>query len=91
MAEPTSSTTVAITAGAGLISLLPFVNGDALFGAVIGAALAYSGNYKLKTVTDDTEYHYFLLVSMSRIQNIISRRVKLSRLLLLRLLIPMRA
>lgn len=28
-------------------------------GAVIGAALAYSGNYKLKTVTDDTEYHYF--------------------------------
>ncbi len=38
MAEPTSSTTVAITAGAGLISLLPFVNGDALFGAVIGAA-----------------------------------------------------
>ena len=38
MAEPTSSTTVAITAGAGLISLLPIVNGDALFGAVIGAA-----------------------------------------------------
>ena len=28
-------------------------------GAVIGAALEYSGNYKLKTVTDDTEYHYF--------------------------------
>jgi len=28
-------------------------------GAVIGAALVYSGNYKLKTVTDDTEYHYF--------------------------------
>ena len=28
-------------------------------GQVIGAALAYSGNYKLKTVTDDTEYHYF--------------------------------
>ena len=28
-------------------------------GAVIGAALCYSGNYKLKTVTDDTEYHYF--------------------------------
>ena len=25
----------------------------------IGAALVYSGNYKLKTVTDDTEYHYF--------------------------------
>lgn len=43
MAEPTTSTTVAITAGAGLISLLPFVNGDALFGAVIGASfLAYT-------------------------------------------------
>ena len=43
MAEPTTSTTVAITASAGLVSLLPFVNGDALFGAVIGAAfLAYT-------------------------------------------------
>ncbi len=28
-------------------------------GAVIGAALCYSGNYKLKVVTDDTNYHYF--------------------------------
>lgn len=28
-------------------------------GNVIAAALVYSGNYKLKTVTDDTEYHYF--------------------------------
>ena len=28
-------------------------------GDVIGAALVYSGNYRLKTVTDDTEYHYF--------------------------------
>lgn len=28
-------------------------------GDVIGAALVYSGNYKLKTVTDETEYHYF--------------------------------
>ncbi|MCR5077765.1 MAG: alpha-galactosidase [Prevotella sp.] len=28
-------------------------------GNVIGAALCYSGNYKLTTVTDDTEYHYF--------------------------------
>lgn len=43
MAEPTTSTAVAITASAGLVSLLPFVNGDALFGAVIGAAfLAYT-------------------------------------------------
>ncbi len=28
-------------------------------GDVIGAALCYTGNYQLKTVTDDTEYHYF--------------------------------
>ena len=28
-------------------------------GAVIGAALCYSGNYRLKVVTDDSEYHYF--------------------------------
>lgn len=28
-------------------------------GDVIGAALCYSGNYKLKIDTDDTEYHYF--------------------------------
>ena len=28
-------------------------------GAVIGAALCYSGNYRLKVVTDDTDYHYF--------------------------------
>ena len=28
-------------------------------GDVIGAALCYWGNYKLKVVTDDTDYHYF--------------------------------
>lgn len=28
-------------------------------GDVIGAALCYTGNYRLKTVTDDTDYHYF--------------------------------
>ena len=28
-------------------------------GAVIGAAICYSGNYRLKIVTDDTDYHYF--------------------------------
>lgn len=28
-------------------------------GDVIGAALCYSGNYQLRIVTDDTEYHYF--------------------------------
>lgn len=43
MPEPTSTSVVAITASAGLLSLLPFVNGDALFGAVIGSAfLAYT-------------------------------------------------
>lgn len=36
MPEPTTPLTIA--AGAGLASLLPFVNGDSLFGAVIGAA-----------------------------------------------------
>ena len=30
-----------------------------LSGDVIGAALCYWGNYKLKVITDDTEYHYF--------------------------------
>ena len=28
-------------------------------GDVIGAAICYSGNYRLKVVTDDTDYHYF--------------------------------
>ena len=28
-------------------------------GQVIGAALCYSGNYRLKVNTDDTDYHYF--------------------------------
>jgi alpha-galactosidase len=28
-------------------------------GDVIGAALCYGGNYKLRTVTDNTNYHYF--------------------------------
>lgn len=28
-------------------------------GDVIGAALCYSGNYKLSTVTDETDWHYF--------------------------------
>jgi len=28
-------------------------------GDVIGAAICYGGNYELKTVTDDTDYHYF--------------------------------
>ncbi len=29
-------------------------------GRVIGAALCYTGNYRLKTITDDGNYHYFL-------------------------------
>ena len=29
------------------------------YGDVIGAALCYSGNYRLKIDTDDTDYHYF--------------------------------
>ena len=28
-------------------------------GDVIGAAICYSGNYRLKVITDDTDYHYF--------------------------------
>ena len=28
------------------------------FGDVIGAAICYSGNYRMRIVTDDTEYHY---------------------------------
>ena len=33
--------------------------GNENVGRVIGAALVYGGNYKLKAVTDDTDYHYF--------------------------------
>ncbi len=33
--------------------------GNENYGDVIGAALCYSGNYRLKIETDDTEYHYF--------------------------------
>lgn len=41
MAEPTSTTVIAITTGAGvgLASLFPWVDGNALMGAVLGAAL----------------------------------------------------
>ena len=34
--------------------------GEENHGDVIGAALCYSGNYRLKVETDDTEYHYFI-------------------------------
>ncbi|MCF9034721.1 putative holin [Acinetobacter nectaris] len=48
MPEPT--TPVAIASAASFASLLPFVNGDALFGAVIGAAFIafYSQNVGYK-------------------------------------------
>lgn len=42
MAEPASSTTLAITAGLGVAALMPFVDGDALLGAVLGATLIAS-------------------------------------------------
>jgi len=42
MAEPASSTTLAITAGLGAAAFLPFVDGDALLGAVLGATLIAS-------------------------------------------------
>lgn len=39
MTEPTSASGATVAAGVGLASLLPFVNGDALIGAVLGAAV----------------------------------------------------
>lgn len=42
MAEPASSTTLAATAALALAALLPFIDGDALLGAVLGATLIAS-------------------------------------------------
>lgn len=39
MAEPASASGITMVAGLGLASLLPFVNGDALIGAVLGASI----------------------------------------------------
>lgn len=39
MAEPTSSTAAMAMAGLGLASLMPWIDGDALMGASLGAAL----------------------------------------------------
>ena len=39
MAEPASASGVTMFAGVGLATLLPFVNGDALIGAVLGASI----------------------------------------------------
>ena len=38
MTEPTSASGATVAAGVGLVSLLPFVNGDALIGAGLGGA-----------------------------------------------------
>lgn len=59
MTDPTTPT-VAITMGAGAASMLPFVNGDALFGAIIGAAFIafFSKNLDYKN-----RLAYFLLSS----------------------------
>ncbi|MEH6565107.1 MAG: putative holin [Halopseudomonas sp.] len=50
MPEPTSSTAVAITAGTsiGLATLLPWVDANALMGAVLGAALVAYAQKDLK-------------------------------------------
>lgn len=50
MAEPTSTTAIAVTTGAGvsLASLMPWVDGDALMGAVLGAALVALSKKDLK-------------------------------------------
>ena len=47
-------------------------------GRTVGAALEYSGNYKLFIDTDDSDYHHFLPASTRRIRNTISRRAKVS-------------
>ena len=39
MAEPASASGATMVAGLGLATLLPFVNGDALIGAVLGASI----------------------------------------------------
>ncbi|WP_052209136.1 putative holin [Acinetobacter sp. A47] len=45
MAEPTTSTVATISGSAFIASLMPFVDGDAIFGAIVGAAcVAYYSN-----------------------------------------------
>lgn len=50
MAEPTSTAAIALTTGAGvgLASLMPWVDGNALMGAVLGAALVALAKKDLK-------------------------------------------
>lgn len=48
MAEPASSTTLAVTAGLGVAALMPFIDGNALLGATLGAALIASTKRDLR-------------------------------------------
>lgn len=48
MAEPASSTTLAVTAGLGVAASMPFIDGNALPGAALGAALIASTKRDLR-------------------------------------------
>ena len=48
MADPTSSTITGLLMGLGLASAVPIIDGDALFGAVLGAWLVTSTKHDLK-------------------------------------------
>lgn len=48
MAEPASSTTLAVTAGLGVAASMPFIDGNALLGAALGAALIASTKRDLR-------------------------------------------
>lgn len=48
MAEPSTTTTAAIAAGMSALAFIPLVNGDALLGAVLGAALFATTKKNLK-------------------------------------------
>ncbi|MCI3908856.1 phage holin family protein [Pseudomonas viridiflava] len=48
MADPTSSTISGLLVGLGLASAAPIIDGDALFGAVLGAWLVTSTKHNLK-------------------------------------------
>ena len=48
MADPTSSTITGVLMGLGLSSAVPIIDGDALFGAVLGAWLVTSTKHNLK-------------------------------------------
>ena len=48
MADPTSSTITGLLMGLGLANAAPIIDGDALFGAVLGAWLVTSTKHNLK-------------------------------------------